>query len=77
MIEKEKEKGREWGVSSPICGSREAGPDGGRVTQSQRWKRAKLLSSPTLKEISQMREGVHANVKAMAITSFLVLQGEG
>lgn len=73
MIEEVKK--REWGVSSPIHGFRQAGPGRGRVTQSQRWKRGKRLSSLTLKEISQMRAGVNANVKASVITSFLVPAG--
>lgn len=48
------------------------------MSQSQEWKSAReesFLSSPTLKKISQMREGVHANVKAVVITSRLVFVG--
>lgn len=39
--------------------------------------RGKLLSSLTLKKISQMRKGMHANVKDTMITGCQVLQGEG
>lgn len=39
-----------------------------KSAMEERW-RGKLLSSLTLKEISQMREGVHANVKSKVITS--------
>lgn len=38
-------------------------------------KEKAFLSSLTPKKISQMREGVHTNVKATVITSSLVLQG--
>lgn len=44
------------------------------MSQSQEWKSGKeesFLSSLTLKKISQMREGVHTNVKATVITSRL------
>lgn len=50
------------------------------MSQSQEWKSGReesFLSSLTLKKISQMREGVHANVKAVVITSRLVSRGEG
>lgn len=47
------------------------------MSQSQEWKSGReesFLSSLTLKKISQMREGLHANVKAVVITSRLVLR---
>jgi len=79
IIEKEEKKEREWSVSSPPHSWRPVQAEEGwvKVRNGRAVERKAFLSSLTLKKISQMKEGVHANVKASVITSRLVSPGWG
>lgn len=79
MIIEEEEKKKEneaFHLQLVVRGRQVQAEDGWvKVSNGRAVERKAFLSSLTLKKISQMREGVHANVKAAVITSRLILQG--